>query len=209
MQFEEHIQKIKNSLLKPLPGEPAQYLMAPGERKSKSVYLSDHVNYRSSSVLILLYPDKSGQPSTLLIQRPGNQGVHSGQIAFPGGKIEAGETSEGAALREANEEVGVSPEQISIIGELTSLYIPVSNFLVHPFIGTSTVTPEFIPSPDEVQALLPATIGQLLLMPVGEMPFKTSYGSLNAPYFDFQGKPIWGATAMIISEFRELIQRKI
>ncbi|HEX5001492.1 MAG TPA: CoA pyrophosphatase [Bacteroidia bacterium] len=209
MQFEKHIQLIKHSLELPLPGEPAQYLMAPGERKSKSTYLSEQESYRSSSVLILLFPDKAGQLSTLLIRRPGNQGIHSGQIAFPGGKIEAGESRSGAALREANEEVGIVPEQVSIIGELTSLYIPVSNFLVHPFIGTSNFTPKFIPSQDEVEALVPATIEQLLMMPVGEMPFKTSYGNLKAPYFDLEGKVIWGATAMIISEFREIVKRKI
>lgn len=209
MHFDEGIKRIKSSLEKPLPGEEIQYLMAPVHRKSREAYLTANPTHRSSSILILLYPGLQGNLSTLLIKRPENSGVHSGQIAFPGGKVEPGESRQEAALREAQEEVGVVPSMVELVGELTSLFIPASNFLVHSFIGMTTQTPQFIPNPEEVALLLPTSMEDLLQMPVRENVFNTSYGLLNAPSFDLHGHLIWGATAMIINEFREVASRNL
>jgi 8-oxo-dGTP pyrophosphatase MutT (NUDIX family) len=209
MQFDEGIKRIRFSLEKPLPGEEVQYLMAPVQRKTREEYLAANPVHRNSSILILLYPGPDGFLSTLLIKRPVNSGVHSGQIAFPGGKVEPGETRENAALREAHEEVGILPSQVELAGELTSMFIPASNFLVHSFIGITTQTPQFIPNPEEVALLLPTSLEDLLTMPVKEKVFNTSYGQLNAPYFDLNGHLIWGATAMIINEFREVAARNL
>jgi 8-oxo-dGTP pyrophosphatase MutT (NUDIX family) len=207
MDFHSGIEFIRSSMQLPLPGEEAQYRMAPMQRRSKSEYLSEKPDPRLSSVLILLYPGHANRLSTMLIKRPENQGAHSGQIAFPGGKVEPGEDLADTALRETFEEVGVHPDKITLIGPLTSLYIPVSSFLVHPFIGVYPEEPVFNPNPDEVSALVPASVKELLEMKTGTMEVTTSYGKLNTPYFDLYGHVIWGATAMIISEFRELMQR--
>ncbi len=210
MQFSSNIKKIKSALSLPLPGEEAQYLMAPKERKSKALYLQENTNPRLSSVLILLYPDKKGETQTMFIQRPLNESVHSGQIAFPGGKLEEDDADLGAAaLRETHEEIGVVPDSIELLGPLSTLYIPASNFLVNPFVGMVNFTPEFMPNPDEVKALLPASINEILNFKADQMFFKTSYGNLIAPYYKFNDHNMWGATAMIVSEFREVIRQKM
>jgi len=206
MNFSSIIKLIQNALKLPLPGEEAQYLMAPRERKSKEQYLQENTDPRLSSVLILLYPDKTGETKTMFIQRPVNESVHSGQIAFPGGKLEESDADLGAAaLRETHEEIGIPTKSIELLGPLSTLYIPASNFLVNPFVGMVDFTPEFDPNPDEVKALLPASLNEILNFKTEHMFFKTSYGNLNAPYYKFQEHYMWGATAMIVSEFREVI----
>lgn len=208
MQFSINISAIQKMLKHPLPGEEAQYLLAPKERKSKLEYLTENINPKLSSVLILLYPGEKGELKTVFIQRPINKSVHSGQIAFPGGKFDETDMDLSAtALRETNEEIGVNPFDIEVIGTLSELYIPASNFLVHPFVGKLEFTPEFIPNPEEVKSILPATIEEILAFETGHMPFKTAYGNLIAPYFKFQEHAMWGATAMIVSEFREIMKR--
>lgn len=210
MNFDKEIKLIRSALALTLPGEDAQYLMAPKERKSKEIYLLENTAPRLSGVLILLFPDKNGETQTMFIQRPVNESVHSGQIAFPGGKLEESDADLGAtALRETHEEIGVLPHSIELIGPLSTLYIPASNFLVNPFVGMVDFTPEFTPNPDEVKALLPATLNEILNFKVDHMFFKTSYGNLNAPYYKFNEHNMWGATAMIVSEFREVIRRKM
>lgn len=209
MQFIQGIAQIQDALLKPLPGAAAQHLMAPKLRKTTAELLLESPSHRLSSVMILLYPDVHGLLSTVFIERPVNLGVHSGQIAFPGGKEDPEDGSPRVtALRETEEEIGIPAAAISVIGSLSPLFIPASNFLVNPYIGVINHIPEFIPSADEVRSLIPAPISEVVAFVPEEKEFKTSYGQLFAPCFSFKGHFIWGATAMIISEFREMLKAR-
>jgi 8-oxo-dGTP pyrophosphatase MutT (NUDIX family) len=204
--FHEGITLVKNCFDLPLPGEPAQYKMAPVQRKSNNDYLDIFPDHRKSSVLLLLYPGNDNHLSTILIERPGNSGIHSDQIALPGGKLEPFDLSPShAALRETYEEIGVPEKDIIILGELSSLFIPASNFLVYPFVGLVYYKPDFVMNQMEVKTMIPVRIAELLTMPVNEKAFQTSYGLLNAPFYLLRSYTIWGATAMILSEFITMI----
>jgi len=176
-------------------------------RKTTHELLNENKNYRLSSVLMLLFPDESGIMNTVFIERPVNNSVHSGQLAFPGGKVEESDLNpQYTALRETEEEIGIAADQVKIIGTLSSLFIPASNFLVYPHLGIYNSIPDFIPSRDEVKSLLPVTIQHLLSLQPVTKSFQTSYGNLKAPCFEIQNFNLWGATAMMVSEFREMMK---
>ncbi|MCX6265850.1 MAG: CoA pyrophosphatase [Bacteroidetes bacterium] len=162
---------------------------------------------KQSSVLILLYP-LDGTIGFVLMLRPEYRGVHSGQISLPGGKYE--DTDESliyTALRESQEEVGIDPAQVQIIGQLTEMYIPPSNFLVTPVIGYQSSQPHFKADPKEVAKIIEIKLDDL--MDKGNMQMKKmklSVGfSLEVPSYFIDGNIIWGATAMILSELREIV----
>ena len=163
-----------------------------------------------SSVLILLYPgQKSGSLLFALIQRPEYDGVHSGQISLPGGRFEEedGDLTR-TALRESNEEIGIQPEGVEIIGSLSELYIPPSNFMVYPFIGYTNVRPEFVPDKKEVENIIETDLADLLNdknIKTKEIKIRNGI-KITAPCYEIDGNIIWGATAMILSEFREVIR---
>lgn len=199
------IQFLKERFKKPLPGTDAQYLMAPSGRRTAVGIAGPQQHFKISSVLILLFPDHNGNAQTVLIKRPLNSGIHSGQIALPGGKHENSDpTFRHTALREANEEIGIHAADVEVMGGLTELYIPPSNFLVHPFVGCIDYTPQFQINAHEVDSIIPVHLRTLLSMNAGNEPFPTSYGTQNAPCFYLENHKIWGATAMILSEFRAL-----
>jgi 8-oxo-dGTP pyrophosphatase MutT (NUDIX family) len=141
--FQLFINNLKTNLQKPLPGEEAQFEMAHINREKLADLYFDYKNYRPSAVLILLYPNEQQQISVLLIERMTYDGHHSGQIAFPGGKAEPTDTDlQATALREFFEETGadITP---SVIGKLTPVYIPVSKFMVQPFVSYVEKKPNF------------------------------------------------------------------
>lgn len=208
MNFDKVRSILEKKLNEKLPGHEAHLLMAPKPVDMRRFSSSPKEGSRSSSVLILMYPDQN-RTFFPLIKRPKYPGVHSGQVAFPGGKMEESDRDIfHTALREAEEEIGVSQKEIQIIGSLTSLYIPASNFLVHPVIGFTTNPPNWIPDQKEVERVIATDIHQLIqpetkretiLEPVINLKLQT-------PYFDIQGEIVWGATAMILSELIEIIQ---
>lgn len=207
MNFDEGVHLVRTALSSPLPGEAAQRMMAPVTRKTMAEMVASIPSIRESSVLILLYPDEKGKIHSLLIERPVTDHVHSGQLAFPGGKTEESDLSPAhTALRETEEEVGVSARSIEVIGTLSDLIIPASRFRVHPFVGVVSTTPRFIPNPEEVNALIPVGLTELLTLPQSEKSFATSYGNLRAPCFHLAGRDLWGATAMMVSEFRVMME---
>jgi 8-oxo-dGTP pyrophosphatase MutT (NUDIX family) len=207
--FQLFIDNLKTNLQKPLPGEEAQFEMAHVKREKLADLFAEYKNYRASAVLILLYPNEQNQTSVLLIERMAYNGHHSGQIAFPGGKVEPGDIDlQATALREFFEETGSDLIPI-IIGQLTPIYIPVSKFMVQPFVSYVTQKPNFLASAYEVNALIEWEITQLLNPDiVKETTIEPTPGLiLKTPYFDVQGKVLWGATAMMLNELKWVLRQ--
>ncbi|MBK9448068.1 MAG: CoA pyrophosphatase [Bacteroidetes bacterium] len=190
-----------------LPGLEAHERMMPATRKTiyRDITIPD--NAKKSATLILLYPSENGLHFPL-IERTEYPGVHSKQISFPGGAWEESDPDYIAtALREAEEEIGVNRHQIEVIGLLSSLYIPPSNFWVQPVIGYVDRKPDFIADPNEVAAVFPAPLADLLSGTLnGESKIHHSSGiHLTVPSYTIDGRIVWGATAMMISEMVELL----
>ena len=207
--FSEFIEKLKQQLAQSLPGEAAQYKMASAQRKLPlRDYLAAAKNPMDSAVLVLLYP-VNAKIYTVLMLRPQEQGVHSGQVSFPGGKYEVTDgTFKNTALREVGEEMGIITEQVNIIGELSPLYIPPSNFLVHPFVGYMTEKPVIQPSKDEVKQVIEANIELLLDDTLKDRKIIEVRGyKIDTPFYNIYGNVVWGATAMILSELEDLLRR--
>ncbi|MTI19802.1 CoA pyrophosphatase [Fulvivirga sp. RKSG066] len=191
-------QKVNNGL----PGMEAQQLMMPVESTRERFNL-DKKDVRRGGVLILLY-QKEGSIFMPLTQRHDYGGTHGGQVSLPGGKFEEIDTDiTSTALRETREEIGIAESQINVIGRLTDLYIPPSNFRVTPVIGYIKQKPAFEIDTFEVKELIEVRIDELLdLEKRKRKDITVRQGiKLNAPYFDLGGRVVWGATAMILSEF--------
>ena len=162
---------------------------------------------RPGSVLILLY-EKEGRILFPLIKRNEYKGAHSGQVSFPGGKAEAGEDAIETALREAEEEIGINPKTVSVVGRLSEFYVIPSNFLVTPVVASTSITPEFRPDPYEVQRILHADLADIVRDDAVKTKEIIAGGSfrLNAPHFEIEQEIVWGATAMMLNELRLVIQ---
>ncbi len=200
------IDDLAGKLKKTLPGEKAQLKLEPASRK-EFPSLADHSKAKPSSVLALFFSDNSFIKLTF-IQRQVYSGVHSGQIAFPGGRFDVTDQCNlYTALRETHEEIGVPKEMISIIGKLSPLYIPPSNFIVYPFVGYSTEVPQFIPNPNEVQEVFALNIDDLLKDKTIQLrEVKGKNYKMRVPCYYTEGRLIWGATSMILSELLEVIK---
>lgn len=208
MDFKNFIQK--NDFLKEtkLGGIEAQFKMAPELRLQYSKESIAANNPRKAAVLALFYPNKKNETVVLLTQRASYKGIHSAQISFPGGKIEKIDINlEEAARRETYEEVGVQPSSIEIIRELTAVFIPPSNFLATPFLGFVKQKPIFIPN-HEVASVIEVLVSDLLNENnVTKVNLNTSYmKNMEVPCFKLNGHIIWGATAMMLSEIKELLK---
>ena len=197
-----HSENIKQALQKTLPGAKSHRKMLPPNRPLTAA-AQNRDTIKHSSVLLLLF-EENNELYACLIKRPTHMKYHAGQIAFPGGRIEKGETALETALRETHEEIGISSEQITILGSLSELYVPVSKFLIHPFVGWITQKPEFIINHDEVE--------KTVIFPLmrfsntcEEEELETVSGKLKVPCIHYNGEIIWGATAMILSEFYDIL----
>jgi 8-oxo-dGTP pyrophosphatase MutT (NUDIX family) len=204
--FQKLITKIQQSQL---IGDDAHFLMAPNERKiSISEYSKNTYQPKISAVNLLFYP-KNNETYLLFIKRTIDKSVHSGQIAFPGGKKDAIDKDEKqTAMRELAEEVGVYSHEIEVIKKLTPLYIPPSNFEVHPFVAVANNPLNFNLQIDEVAEILEIPLNYLLSdHAIDEIVLNTSYAkNIKCPVFKWENHIIWGATAMIFSEMREILK---
>jgi len=198
--------KLKYRLSLPLPGLDAQMKMAHLERRLNFSRFVVPAHARIGAVLILLF-EEDGVLKTCFIERTQNEGIHSGQVAFPGGKKEPDETLEQAVLREVEEEIGVPRADVMLLGQLTELYIPPSNFLVHPFVGAISYQPNFFPQADEVAEIIEINLDNLSDERYqGEKKIMLNNGvTVETPCYLLNGKTVWGATAMIISEFLDVV----
>lgn len=208
------VKQLQQVLKRPLPGAAAQRRMAPEAIQNGPNRWETPYDCRKAGVLILLYPHATLSPQPelhlVLIRRPDYPGVHSGQIALPGGRREPGESLQITALREAEEEVGVSPQQVTVLGQLSPLYTPPSNFCIYPFVGFSREKPAFKPDKREVAELIEAPL-RLFLDPAArreEVWNLGKYGERRVPFFYIFEHKIWGATAMILSEFLLVLAEK-
>ena len=191
-----------------LPGSAAHDQMIPLNRKTKSDYKDLH--FRDSSIAILLYI-KDSTLHTLLIERTSYEGAHSGQISFPGGKAEElDESLEYTARRECFEEVNQNMNDAKLLGKLSDVYIPVSNFRVVPHVFWVDSLDNLTPEKREVKSIIEVSSKLLLnddIVKVKDMTFGNGYKQKNVPYYDIQNHIVWGATAMIISELKVLLNK--
>lgn len=206
--FLKFIKDLEKKLQGPLPGEAAQVLMAPSVRGAGKLNTGRNSKSKKGSVLILLYPNNE-QIFLPLMQRPDYDGAHGGQISFPGGKMETQDADlVETATREAEEEIGVTVDELRIIGQLSDLYIFASNFTVSPIVAYAEKKPQFTPNPYEVEKIIEAELAVLLdkkYVKSKEMIVRNG-AKILSPYFDVQGHVVWGATAMMLSELLSIIK---
>lgn len=205
------IQELRKKLTQELPGEDAHIAMSPTGRGRSSDALKQASNVRESAVSIVIYEKENGF-SSLLIQRPTYKGVHSGQVCLPGGKREDFEKHlHETAMRECMEETGIDQEALELLGALTPVYIPVSNHHVHPYVFYHpSSSPTLTPDPREVVEIIPFELTDLIddgKIKRTDILVRDDYTLKNVPYFDIQERIVWGATAIILHEFREVLLR--
>ncbi len=205
--FTTFISQLTRKLRGPLPGKAAHRKMISPARKSlyRDADLSDA---RPSSVLLPFYP-VDGRPVLAFVRRQQYDGVHSGQIAFPGGQFEAQDKDlQHTALREAWEETGITSQDVTVIGKLTQVYIPPSNFLVQPFVGYLSKRPLFRPDAGEISEVIEISLEELLTEECLQTKTVTAgRSSYEVPCFYVRQRIIWGATAMMLNELLELIRQ--
>lgn len=198
------ISLLKKKLSSDLPGDTAHAVLMNYKRITPTEVIASGKNPKESAVLILLFKDKE-EWNFVLTKRKEYEGVHSKQISLPGGKKEYNETPEETALRETQEEIGVKSEDVKIIGSLTNIYIPPSNFIVCPIVGYMDYKPNFVLEEKEVAQLFCVPVNALWETNVVKRGnVKVRGMEINVSYFDLEDEVVWGATAMILSEFREV-----
>ncbi|MDG1328236.1 MAG: CoA pyrophosphatase [Flavobacteriaceae bacterium] len=211
MEFEEFKHQIVKIKKMKLPGAVAHFKMAPKERIRQLREIANVKNSgRKAGVLALFYPSKYQQTMLALILRKTYNGVHSAQIGFPGGKLEPTDGSlKNTALRETEEEIGVKQNKVVILKKLTEVYIPPSNFFVQPFLGYTNETPKFILQENEVEKLIEVPLSNFMDDSIKSFQnLSTSYAkNIKVPVFNLSNQVVWGATAMMLSEVREMLKQ--
>jgi 8-oxo-dGTP pyrophosphatase MutT (NUDIX family) len=203
-RFNTFTEAVAQRLSLPLPGAEAHQKMASASRTK--IKLSPNNTTRRSAILILFYP-YIGEIYMPLILRPAYDGVHGGQMAFPGGRME--KTDENlirTALREAQEEIGIRLTDVKVLGCLTEIYIPPSNFYVLPVVGCIPFRPEFYPDSREVDQIVEVGLRELAdEANISLQEINVRGVTLDAPTYHLKGHNVWGATAMMIAEMLEVI----
>lgn len=208
-KFNDFVNELKQQIVKPLPGFEAQIKMTSIDRSNESEFKAKYATAKKGAVLILFYPYKNSV-YTVFILRQEYEGVHSGQISFPGGRFEKSDKSLiNTALRESKEEIGVDISRVNILGPISQLYIPPSNFLVLPVIGIMNERPDFCADIKEVKEILEIEFSNFLDDKNVDYKEITVFKKLNitAPCYNINDNIIWGATAMILSELSEIIRQ--
>lgn len=203
--FRDH---MVNGLRNPLPGEIAHAKLMSYDRPRVSDIISKGT-HRESAVLALFYPIND-EPHLVFILRQSYEGVHSAQVSFPGGKRESSDQNLiFTALREASEELSIRPREVDVIGGLSEIYVPPSNFLISPFVGFSSTRPNFLKDPREVAEIIEVRVSDL----VNQLNFTETKVNLpngtqmEVPAFLFNRQIIWGATAMMVQEIKEILTK--
>jgi len=204
---EEILQYLEEVLKEPKPGLEAQLTMITNPRPGNRTYTEVENTCNKAGVLILLYPVKN-RLHLVFTRRTARVDIHQAQISFPGGRKEPEESFKEAALREAEEELNIIPSSVRIIGELTPLYIPPSNYCVYPVVAVTDKQPDFQPSPEEVEEVIEVPLDHLLdSQNIRREVWPYKGREIEVPFFFFKGHKIWGATAMMLAELIELLKR--
>ena len=196
------ISDLKSALDRELPGKSAQFEMAALGRPSYHAPIREDV--RTAAVLIALYERNDNWRTVVMKRRVIAGDRHSGQISFPGGKQENGEPLHFTAIRECHEEIGTSLDDVQLVGRLSNLHIPVSNFIVHPFVAYLPQPGTFRRQESEVQSIHEIPLDHVLdpaNRKTTDLRVPEGLVLRDVPYFDIDNEVIWGATAMIMSEF--------
>lgn len=200
------IQLLEKALKGPKPGLRAQIKMVTNPRPGNKTYREVEDSCIKAGVLVLLYPWKN-QLHLVLTRRPSHMGLHQAQISFPGGRQEDRESFGQAALREAHEELGIPVESIRILGELTPLYIPPTNYCIYPVVAATEKRPDFQPSEEEVAEVIEVPLDHLLNPQCIRREVWTVRGlKAEVPFYLFHEHKIWGATAMVLAELLDLMK---
>lgn len=191
-------------MLRPLPGLDAQLRMAPTPRVGWDPFKVPEGTH-DGAALILIYPHNDTIHLPLTVRGSGLRN-HTGQVSLPGGRVEDGESIEAAAVREAEEEIGVARDSVQVLGRLTPLHIPVSRFLLHPVVGFVPARPVFNRAEWEVARIIEPSLWQLRDPGSVKREVQTrTHGhqrvDVNVPFFDIESEKVWGATAMVLAEF--------
>lgn len=202
--FEELIEVVARGLAR-LPGAAAQERMAPVPRPGwKRSWVDGEA--RLAAALLLLFPSDRAAASLLLTKRSHALPQHPGQVSLPGGAVDEGESIEGAAMREAREEIGLEPGSVRVLGRLTPLHIPVSGFVLHTVVGAATARPVVRPAPWEVERIIEAPLEHILDSARHLRTTRVRDGiEFDMPFFDLDGEQVWGATAMVLAEFAAVL----
>jgi 8-oxo-dGTP pyrophosphatase MutT (NUDIX family) len=199
---------LKRALSAPLPGLDAQLRMAPRFRDGTELRTA-HDGLRHAAALLLVYP-RDEQWYVPLTLRGSSLRHHTGQVSLPGGRLDAGETVEAAALREAHEEIGLAPADVEVLGQLTPLPIAVSGHLLHPVVGAAAAPPSFVLHEHEVEALIEVPLADLRRADAVRWEVRqrarAPLGEMDVPCFDVGGVGVWGATAMVLAEFLAVLE---
>ncbi len=208
MRYEDAVKRLQGAFGEGLPGHDDLLRMSGHPRSDREAVRSMQPAPRESAVLALIYP-RQEQAHVLLMLRPEYDGVHSGQVAFPGGHREPDDTDLlHTAIREFREETGAPTAAMQHLGSLTPVYIPPSNSLVTPFVAAADELGVLSPDPREVAALIEAPLALLLrddTLRMGDRHVHAMGRVLRVPYFDVKGHMVWGATALMIGELRALL----
>jgi 8-oxo-dGTP pyrophosphatase MutT (NUDIX family) len=205
MQFPDVVARLEDAFTRELPGAAAQAHLAPSPRRKWPDGFREEL-IRHAAGLLLVFPTTANAAHILLTVRADTLGRHGGQVSLPGGVVDAGETFEQAALREAREEVGLSTNLVRVLGALTPLDIPVSGFRLHPIVGVSERRPQLTPAAREVARILEPAIDSLMAPDCVVRTRRARDGvAMTVPGFHLEGVEIWGATAMVLAEFLSLL----
>jgi 8-oxo-dGTP pyrophosphatase MutT (NUDIX family) len=211
MKFSDFRYKMPNLKKIALPGEEAHYKLAPIIRVKELANLDIEARKpNKAGVMAVFYPDKKENTHLVLILRKTYKGVHSNQVGFPGGRVELFDKNlKHTALRETEEEVGIPKQEVEVIKKLTKLYIPPSNFWVHPYVGMMKKTPYLVAQESEVEQILEIDIDHFLdeNNMITETLNTTYAKNIQVPAFNLNGHIVWGATAMMLNELKVLLKK--
>jgi 8-oxo-dGTP pyrophosphatase MutT (NUDIX family) len=202
------LDRLRSAWQRPLPGLDAQLRMAPNPRLGWDP-LKFPDGARDGAALLLVYPHDDTLHFTLTVRGTGLRN-HTGQVSLPGGRVDEGESFEQAALRETEEEIGVDPRSVEVLGPLTPLHIPVSGYILHPVVGFATMRPAFQRAEWEVARIIEAPVSMLSDARVVKREVRTRSVNgqsidVDVPFYDIDGEKVWGATAMVLAEFGAML----